>query len=73
MLSTVNMYGDGSDKHMGTSKMAAAAREDEAGSKQILVGAALRDCAQNGRLARAGHAVKPENAVATVVGAAFIS
>ncbi len=60
------LHGDGGDKLARTGEVAATAREEEAGAEQLLDGALVRDRASDGRLARAGEAVEPEN-VARVV------
>ncbi len=56
------LNGNRRDKRARRLELAAAAREEEGGAEAAVAAAAARNCARNGRLARAGHAVEPKDA-----------
>ncbi len=67
------LHGQRHDKGMRRLELAAAKREKEAGAEHAGVAAAAPYHARDGRLARAGHAVEPEDVLqagAVAVGAA---
>ncbi len=55
------LRGDSGDEVARAGAVAAAAREEEAGAEPLPGGAAARDGARDGRLARAGEAAEPED------------
>ncbi len=60
------LHGDGGDELARAGEVAAAAREEETSAEPPRGGAPARNCARNGRLARASQAAEPKD-VALVV------